>query len=131
MKFQKKLIADNILYIVEGDLSVTNFFVVDKLCVDIRNSSKIGGYNFIWDLSKTNLVDSTGLSVIAITIASAMRDGKKVKLCGVNPDNARLLRISKMGSNIEQYNHLDEALDTVANGLPTQTMELELINEVC
>ena len=130
MKFQKKMIADNIVYQIDGDLTITNFFVVDRLCVDIRNSSKLGGYNFIWDLSNASLVDSTGLSVIAISIASAMRDGKKVKLCGINPDNSRLLKISKMGTNIEQYNNLNEALEEISPDIPASLMELELIIEV-
>ncbi len=115
MTFKKKKFDNNIIYQINGDLTINNFSDIDELNRDIKKTINKDKYNIIWDLENAPIIDSTGLSIIAITVAYSIKNNTLVKICGVNPENSRLFKISRMGGNVKLFACLDEALEILVD----------------
>lgn len=126
MNYKKIIIESNVIYSVNGNLTMQNIEEVDNLCINIRNTLKNERVSFIWDLSKTDIIDSTGLSIIAITIAYSLRNGKILKICNANSNNEKLIKICKMNKNVKFYKSLDEALEIMIASYPSLELVMEL-----
>ena len=110
MRIGKKISEDTLYYVITGDIALTCFEKVDLMCKEIKEVSKEGVCNFIWNLEGAGIIDSTGLSVIALTIANAVRKGGKVFIFGESSRNSKLIKVTRMSGNINFCSTLNEAL---------------------
>ncbi len=108
MTFKKNFYEDNVIYSVHGQMSVSNFQVIDSLIKDIKNLIDFDKYTFVWNFKELGFMDSTGLSVIAMTIAHAMKNGKYVYIIHAAEEIARILKSSRMDKNIRYIRNLEE-----------------------
>ncbi len=115
MTFKKDTLAENIVYHIHGDMTINNFAKIDEINKDLKKVMSNDKYNFIWNLSDARIIDSTGLSLIAVSVAYSIKMGTSVKICNANPDNMRLFKISRMGGNVKHYSSLEEALEMLVD----------------
>jgi anti-anti-sigma factor len=123
MKTGKRLSADTLYYEVKGDLSLGDFIKVDAMCNEIKEASKEGICNFIWNLGSAGIIDSTGLSVIALTIANSVRNGGKVFIFGESSQNSKVLKLTRMSNNINFCSGLNFALEKISASLSGEITE--------
>lgn len=126
MTYTRKDLSEHLVYHINGDMAITDFASIDELHKELKQFTRKDKYNFIWDLTNAQVVDSTGLSLIAVTVGYAIKHNKSVKICGANPDNTRLFKLVKMGGNIKHFSTVDEALEMLVD----EGSALELVEQV-
>lgn len=127
MKFSKLVSGDNVIYRIEGNMSFDNHDSVERLRLDIKNTSSKQKYNFIWDLKSCAIIDETGLAAIVMTIAHAIRNNTNTVLCCINEQNLEILKSFHLDTQVkfcEDVSHATgdnnaeiEILDFPENGI--------------
>ena len=110
MDYLKKTVGDCIVYKVFGELNIGKIELIEALATDIREEGKKSGCKFIWDFSALETLDSSGLSVIALSAAYSFRNDSHVKVCAVKKDAARLLGAGALSLHFKVYETLEEAI---------------------
>ncbi len=88
--------------------------VVEDLDETLRKSISIGVPLVVIDLSKTALIDGAGLEWILTLDEECCRRGGCVRLCSVGELCGDLLRITSVGSSVQQFENLEAALGSFA-----------------
>ncbi len=101
MRFEKELTTDSLVYKIYGQMSVSNFEEIDKLIKDIKQHADFLNKGFIWDFTDMPFIDSTGLSVIALTVAHSIKNGRFVGVYGANEEIMRVLKTARMESSVK------------------------------
>jgi anti-anti-sigma factor len=99
-----------IIYKIEGELCISEIELIEKLSSDIREEGKKGKINFIWDLSSLKFLDSSGLSVIALTAAYCLRSSSFLRICGAKKETERLLGLGNLSLHFKLYDTVNEAI---------------------
>ena len=71
------------------------------------------GNNLVLDLTPTEFIDSTGLSVLLNGLRKVTRRHGRMALVCTNPTVLRLFEITRLDSTFEIYARRDEALESV------------------
>ena len=88
--------------------------VVEDLDGKLRQSISVGVPLVVIDLSSTALIDGAGLEWILSLDEECCRRGGCVRLCGVGELCGDLLRITSVGSTVQQFQTLEAALGSFA-----------------
>jgi anti-anti-sigma factor len=87
---------------------------VEELDDTIRQAIKVGVPRVVIDLSDTALIDGAGLTWILTLDEECCRRGGCVRLCSVGELCGDLLRITSVGSTVQQFENLESALGSFA-----------------
>ena len=87
---------------------------IEDLDERIRQSISLGVPLVVLDLCETALIDGAGLEWILALDEECCRRGGCVRLCGVGELCADLLRITAVGSTVQQFENLESALGSFA-----------------
>ena len=87
---------------------------VEDLDETLRKSISVGVPLVVIDLSKTALIDGAGLEWILTLDEECCRRGGCVRLCNVGELCGDLLRITAVGSSVQQFQNLEAALGSFA-----------------
>jgi anti-anti-sigma factor len=87
---------------------------IDELDDALRQNQGIGIPQLVIDLSETPLVDSAGLEWILSLDEAYGKRGGCVRLCGATELCRDILRITDVGSRIQHFGNLAEALGSFA-----------------
>ena len=109
--YNKKELEDYIIFKIKSDFIMGE---ISSLLDDYSSLIQSGkdDYNFIFDLTETDIVDSSGLGTILMGASYVMNKGKKIKVCfDVNNEPVKdLFNSVNLGSVIEYYESLEDAL---------------------
>ena len=87
---------------------------VEDLDEQIRQSINVGVPLVVIDLAETALMDGAGLEWMLSLDEECCRRGGCVRLCGVGELCGDLLRITSVGSSLQQFASLEAALGSFA-----------------
>lgn len=107
MTFKKKITDKNMIYGIQGQMSISNFEIIDNLIKDIKQNIDLKNKNFIWDFSDMPFIDSTGLSVIALTVANGIKNNKNVLIYNANEDIVNTIKSARMDKNVTYIDSLN------------------------
>jgi anti-anti-sigma factor len=111
MDFKTEITDNFIIYEISAQMSVMNLDLIEKLIADIKKHSNYITKSFVWDFSNVPFIDSTGLSVIALTVAHSIKNGSYVNICGADEDMKYLFKKSRMDRNVKYYDYVEEIID--------------------
>ena len=95
----------------QGPLREENLEILDE---DFRPQLTGGVPRVVVDLTETPLIDGAGLEWILDLDEECCRRGGSVRLCSVGELCRDLLRITCVGSRVQQFKHLTAALGSYA-----------------
>ncbi len=111
MIFRKTVKGNNLIYKIEGNMSFDSISSIDRLRLDIKNTSMKGRYNYIWDLSACPIISEPGVSAIVMTISIAMRTNNETILCGLNDENFELLKSFHIINQLRIFDTVETVFD--------------------
>ncbi len=112
MNYDKKVINSWNVVTVQGDMAFPQIETVDKLSDEIKQLVKQGEYKFIFDFKDVPYIDSTGLSIVILTLSNAMRHDEPVKVCGLNQMTKNTFEVM-VDFGVKYYNNISIALDEI------------------
>jgi anti-sigma B factor antagonist len=71
-----------------------------------------GSLNFVVDLSKVDIMNSSGLGILIAGLITIKKKNGNLKVAGANDMIRRLLKVTKLDSVFELYDDLDKALNS-------------------
>lgn len=98
------------IFEVHGELSFSAISEVDELGNEVKSLIKKGEYRFIFDLTDVPFIDSSGIAIVIMAMSIALKNGKPIKICGLQKEPANSFNIIKVDFGIKNYHTLDEAL---------------------
>ena len=104
----------------EGDacvLSIDGEFAgatVTEFCRVVEQSLAGDGRDFVVDLAETTGIDSTGLEALTWLKRECDERLGLMKLCNLSDAMKKILEMTRLSRQFEQYEFLDEALKTLA-----------------
>lgn len=108
--YEKNLINGWNIFNINGEMSLNSPEELDNLYDDVRKLVQQGEYKFLFNLSEVPFLDSSGLSVIVLTLSNAHKNNENIKVCGLNHDTKRAFDILKVDKLIRYFENIDEAI---------------------
>jgi anti-anti-sigma factor len=109
MNFNKSILGGWNVFTIEGEMSFPQIEHIDRLSSDIKALVGQGEYKFLFDLSLVPYIDSSGLSVVILTISNALKKNTPVKICGLN-EMTRMSFEVMVDFGVEYHDTIEEAL---------------------
>ncbi len=107
MQYEKAKFGNYIIFAIKGDFTISNIRGFNE---EYEQYIEANRYNFIFDLTETNFIDSSGMGTI---FAGVDKTGKnKIKIC-INENNDlikesfKIMRVSKL---FQFYNNIQDAI---------------------
>lgn len=92
---------------VEGDLDIKNSDELLKELIKIEDSGK---FRIVLDLGLVNFISSSGLGVIAATLARLQKNGGALKLVSLTPGVRKMFEVVKLIKRFEIYESSEDAV---------------------
>lgn len=107
MRYEKAKFGNYIIFAIKGDFTISNISGFDR---DYEQYVGKNEYNFIFDLTETKFIDSSGMGTI---FAGVDKTGKrKIKICiseknELIKETFKIMRISKL---FQFYTNIQDAI---------------------
>lgn len=110
MNYTKTIKGNNVLYKIEGNLGYDSIDEIDRLRMDINNTSFKGKYNFIWDFKSCPILSEPGIAAIILCVSITMKTNKKTFLCGLNRENLEMIKSFDLDKQVVLLENTKQAL---------------------
>lgn len=110
MNYQLSTLEGWNILTIEGEMSFPQIEHIDRLSADIKNLVAQGEYQFLFNFKNVPYIDSSGLSVVILTISNALKKNTPVKICGLN-EMTRMAFEVMVDFGVEYYDTVEEAIN--------------------
>ena len=109
MIYQKEIVKEWNIFNINGEMSLNSPEELDNLYDEVRKLVSQGKYKFIFNLNKVPFLDSSGLSVIVLTLSNAHNNNENIRICGLNKDTKRAFELLKVDKLIKYFEDIEQA----------------------
>ncbi len=113
MNYEKQKINGWNIFTVQGDMSFPQIETIDKLSAEIKDLVRSGEFKFIFNFKEVPYIDSTGLSIVILTLSNAMRHDQPVKICGLNQMTRNTFEVM-VDFGVEYYDSVKDAIEEIS-----------------
>ena len=105
---------------IEGRIDINSSDIIETIGWLVKNRKN----NVLLNFDKVELVDYSGISILAIAYKNVINHKGKMKLCNVPLHIAELIKLVKLDSVFEIYNTEEDALKTFHYDSPLDDIKL-------
>ncbi len=113
MEFSHRIVDGWNIFTAKGQLSFSNIESVDIFSEQVKEKVKSGEYQYIFDFTDVDFIDSSGIAIVVLALSTAMKHGKPIKICGLKGEPRKSFEIIRVDFGIEYHDSLYSALKTL------------------